>query len=46
MLKKNLSQHLHTKQIMLLKKANSKAHHKKARIDQYKKIIRKSGTDE
>lgn len=40
-IKENISQHLHSSQIKLLKEANkhSKPHHKKVRIAQYKKLL-------
>ena len=40
-IKENLSKHLHSSQIKLLKDANkhSKPHHKKVRIAQYKKLL-------
>jgi hypothetical protein len=40
-IKENISQHLHSSQIKLLKDANkhSKPHHKKVRISQYKKLL-------
>ncbi len=40
-IKENISTHLHTSQIKLLKDVNkhSKPHHKKVRIEQYKKLL-------
>ena len=42
--KENLSKHLHTSQIKLLKEANkhSKPHHRQVRVNQYKKLLENS----